>query len=176
MTGEPSTDERAATSRHPLAFVLAAAVVIGVDQLTKQLALSGLDDGPIDLPGSFRLYLTFNDGAAFNLGSGKTSWIAFLAIGVTVVLAVLGLRATQAAAAVGYGVVFGGAGGNITDRILRAGDGLLGGRVVDFVDPGFWPVFNVADAALWVGIGILVITSLLEERRAKATAADAGPT
>jgi signal peptidase II len=58
--------------------------------------------------------------------------------------------------------VLGGALGNVVDRALRDGDGFLGGRVVDFVDLGFWPVFNLADAALWVGIGLLVLASLRE--------------
>jgi lipoprotein signal peptidase len=40
--------------------------------------------------------------------------------------------------------------------------------VVDFVDPGFWPVFNVADAALWVGIGVLLLTTFRDERRQAA--------
>lgn len=155
-------------SDHRLAFAAAVAVVVGLDQLTKQWALSTLDDGPIDLVGSFRFALTFNDGAAFNLGSGRTGWIALIAIGVTGVLGYLGLRADRRPVAVGYAVVLGGAAGNIVDRIFRDGDGFLGGRVVDFVDPGFWPVFNVADAALWVGIGILLLTSLREERRTAA--------
>ena len=150
--------------RSRVAFALAAAVVIGLDQLTKQLALSGLDDGPIDLPGSFRLHLTFNDGAAFSLGSGRTTWIALLASAIALGIAVMGLRAPRRVVAVGYGVVFGGAAGNLIDRALRDGDGFMGGRVVDFVDPGWWPVFNVADAALWVGIAILVAASLREPR------------
>ena len=59
--------------------------------------------------------------------------------------------------AVGYGVVLGGALGNLVDRALREGDGFLGGRVVDFIDLQWWPVFNVADASLWVGIGLLLL-------------------
>lgn len=157
-------------TRHRLAFAGAAAIVVGLDQLTKQLALSGLDDGPIELPGSFRLLLTFNDSAAFSMGGGRTSWIAALALCVTIGLVVVGLRADRRPAAIGWGVVVGGAAGNLVDRLLRDGNGFLGGRVVDFVDPGFWPVFNLADAALWVGIGILLLTSYQEERRQKAAA------
>jgi signal peptidase II len=151
---------------HGLAFAAAVVVVVGLDQVTKQLALSELRDGPVDLVGSLRLLLTFNDGAAFNLGSGRTSGIAVLALAVAVVLVVLGLRAERRVVAVGYGVVLGGALGNLVDRALRDGDGFLGGRVVDFIDLQWWPVFNVADASLWVGIGILVLASIREERRA----------
>jgi signal peptidase II len=146
------------------AFAAAAAVVVALDQLTKQVALSTLDDGPVDLVGSLRLSLTFNDGAAFNLGSGRTTGIALLAVAISAVILALGLRAERTAVAVGYGVVLGGALGNVADRAFRAGDGFLGGRVVDFVDPGWWPVFNVADAALWVGIGLLLLASLREDR------------
>jgi signal peptidase II len=151
--------------RHRLAFAAAVAVVVALDQLTKQLALTHLADGPTDLPGSFQLLLTFNDSAAFNVGGGRTTWIAGLALVVAVGLTAIGLRADRRPQAVGWGVVVGGAAGNLVDRLLRDGSGILGGRVVDFIDPGFWPVFNIADASLWVGIGILLVTSIREERR-----------
>ena len=149
-------------SRRRVAFAVAAAGVAALDQLTKELALHGLDDGPIDLVGSLKLRLAFNDGAAFSFGAGRTTWIAVLAAAIAVGIAVLGLRAERLAIAVGYGVIFGGALGNLLDRALRAGDGFLGGRVVDFVDLGWWPVFNVADAALWVGIAVLVLATVRE--------------
>ena len=151
--------------RRRLAFAGAAALVVAVDQLTKQLALTGLDDGPVHLIGSFQLLLTSNDGAAFNLGSGKTTGIALLASVVALVLVRMGLRAERTLTAAGYGVVLGGALGNLVDRALRRGDGFFGGHVVDFIDPQWWPVFNVADAALWVGIGLLVIASVQDGRR-----------
>jgi signal peptidase II len=151
-----------APQRHRGAFALAGALAVALDQLTKQLALSNLQDGPVDLVGSLRFRLAYNDGAAFNIGSGKTSAIAFLGVGIACVLVYLGWTAVRPAVAVGYGIVFGGAAGNLTDRILREGDGLLGGHVVDFVDLQFWPVFNVADAALWIGIGVLLIATWRE--------------
>ena len=52
------------------AFLTAAAVVVALDQLTKHWALSALADGPIDLVGSLRLALVFNDSAAFSIGGG----------------------------------------------------------------------------------------------------------
>jgi signal peptidase II len=150
--------------RHAVALVAAAAVVIALDQLTKQLAVSGLDDGPIDVVGSLRLALTFNDSAAFSLGGGRTTWIAVLGCVIAVVVLVVGLRSTSRVQAIGYGVLFGGAVGNLVDRAFRAGGGVLGGHVVDFVDLGWWPVFNLADSALWVGIGLLVLASWQQER------------
>ncbi len=148
--------------RHRVAFSAAALVVVGLDQLTKHLALTGLDDGPIDLVGSLRLNLTFNDGAAFSLGSGRTIVITAIASLVALVLIRMGWRADRPIWALGLGVVLGGAAGNLVDRYVRDGDGFGAGHVVDFVDLGWWPVFNVADAALWVGIGLLFLSSWRE--------------
>ena len=53
-----------------------------------------------------------------------------------------------------FGLLLGGAIGNFSDRLLR-GDGLLQGEVVDFVDIGSFPVFNVADSAITVGVCLL---------------------
>jgi signal peptidase II len=146
-------------ARHRAAFFAAAAGVVLLDQLTKHLALRELSDGPTDLVGSLRLNLTFNDGAAFSLGAGRTAWITLVAAVVAVLIIRLGLRADRALWAVGLGVVLGGAVGNLVDRFLRAGDGFGGGHVVDFIDLQWWPVFNVADMSLWVGIGLLLISS-----------------
>ena len=142
-------------------FLGAAAVVVVLDQLTKHWALQALADGPIDLVGSLRLNLVFNDRAAFSLGGGgNTAVIASIGIVLVAVLVTMGLRAERRGWALGLGIVLGGALGNLVDRAFRAGDGFLGGRVVDMVDVQWWPVFNVADVALWVGIGVLVIDSL----------------
>jgi signal peptidase II len=155
----PAADAAPAPSRHHLAFGTAAAVVLAIDQATKHWALQALQDEPIDLVGSLRLNLTFNDSAAFSLGGGRTTLVALLALAVSGVIVVMGLRAERRMAAVGLGVILGGALGNLADRAFRAGEGVLGGHVVDFVDLQWWPVFNVADASLWVGIGLLLLSS-----------------
>jgi len=165
-----SEREPGSSGRHRIAFFTAAAVVIGLDQLTKHLALAGLDDGPIELVGSLRLYLTFNDGAAFSLGSGRTVVITAIASVVAAVLVRMGWRADRPLWATGLGVVLGGAGGNLVDRYLRDGDGFGAGHVVDFIDLQWWPVFNVADVALWVGIGLLFLSSWREHDEPPAIA------
>jgi signal peptidase II len=150
-----------AVATHRGLFFGAAAVVVALDQLTKHWALSALADGPIDLVGSLRLNLVFNDRAAFSLGGGgNTTLIATIGLVLVAVLVAMGLRAERTGWALGLGILLGGALGNLTDRAFRAGDGFLGGRVVDMIDLQWWPVFNVADAALWVGIGVLLIDSL----------------
>lgn len=149
----------AAEARHRGTFAAAAAVVVALDQLTKQWALSALSEGPIDLVGSLRLKLVFNDRAAFSLGGDNATVIALIGLAVVAVIIRMGIRADRRPWALGLGIVLGGALGNLADRAFRAGDGLLGGRVVDMVDLQWWPVFNLADAALWVGIGVLVLAS-----------------
>ena len=149
----------AAGGRHRGTFAVAAAIVVALDQLTKHWALAALADGPIDLVGSLRLNLVFNDSAAFSLGGGNTTVIALIGVGLVSVVVTMGLRAERRAWALGLGILLGGALGNLADRAFRDGDGFLGGRVVDMVDLQWWPVFNLADAALWVGVGVVVVAS-----------------
>jgi signal peptidase II len=52
--------------------------------------------------------------------------------------------------------------GNVADRAFRAEDGLLSGAVVDFIDLGWWPVFNVADSAIVVGVLAIIVFTLFE--------------
>ncbi|MEO7428556.1 MAG: signal peptidase II [Acidimicrobiales bacterium] len=159
MGATPTVSHVPAPPHHRVAFGLAAATVIALDQLTKHWALAALQDGPIDLIGSLRLNLTFNDGAAFSIGAGRTRLISLVALAVVGFIVRYGLRADRRLVAVGVGVILGGALGNLLDRAVRSGDGFLGGRVVDFIDLQWWPVFNVADMSLWVGIGLLVIAT-----------------
>ena len=63
-----------------------------------------------------------------------------------------------------YGLIIGGALGNLTDRIFRKSDGFLKGEVVDFIDFQWWPVFNIADSAVVIGCLLLVVNGLFSER------------
>jgi signal peptidase II len=150
-----------AGSRWALIGVVAAAVVT-LDQLTKWWARETLDTRTIDLPWTLRLNLTLNRGAAFGLGSKYAPIIALAAVGVVVVV----LGTTRGLDArwprIGVGLVLGGAFGNLADRLFREGSGFLGGAVVDFIDFQWWPVFNVADAAVCTGAALLVLTAARE--------------
>ncbi len=143
-----------------------AAVVVVLDQLTKWWALETLDDRVVEVVWTLRLNLVYNTGAAFGLGSRYAPLIALAAMGVVVVLLrtsrILGGWAPRGAA----GLVLGGALGNLGDRMFRAGDGFLGGAVIDFVDVQWWPVFNLADASLCVGAVLLALTAREEPAHA----------
>jgi signal peptidase II len=137
-----------------------AAVVVVVDQLTKHWAVNALDDGRIiDVVWTLRLNLAFNTGIAFSQGEGIGPIVPILAITVVAVLLMTVGRSTSRWFTLGVGLIVGGALGNVADRLFR-GDGWLNGAVVDFIDVQWWPVFNVADAAVVVGAGLLLLTSL----------------
>ena len=135
-----------------------AAVVLGLDALTKQWAVSALADGPIELFGPVRLALTHNRAGAFGLGGAFVPFLAVAALGLVVFMVATGSATERTPVAVALGLILGGAFGNVADRVFRA-PGFLEGAVVDFVDVGFWPVFNVADSAITCGCILLLLAS-----------------
>ena len=150
-------------------LVVASGVVL-VDQLTKTWVLRSI--GPADerhIVGSIRLVLRFNRGAAFSLGdgSGATAWLATAFVALLTGWCVHSWRkpVTVPVATI-LGLILGGAVGNQLDRLLR-GPGWNRGFVIDFVDVGFWPVWNLADAALSCGCVALVLHALWHDRPAR---------
>lgn len=144
----------------PVVLAVAALVVVA-DQATKEWALAALADGPVDVLGSLRFRLSFNSGTAFSLGSGRGGLISLAGVVVVALLLRGVLRWPGRLPPIAAGLVAGGAVGNLVDRLFRAGDGILGGRVVDFIDLQWWPVFNVADIGICVGAGLLAVLSFL---------------
>ncbi len=153
-----------------------ALVVILVDQVTKIWIQNsmGLYETIQVLP-VLNIYHTFNPGAAWSMCADCGGWqrwmFSGLAIGVSGVLAVW-LRRVPLAGHVqlvlGLVLIVGGALGNLIDRIYL-------GHVVDFIQAhwgnSYFPSFNVADSAISVGAGLVILDSLREaqrERRAKA--------
>jgi signal peptidase II len=162
--GEPASEAPAprAHARWPL-LLGTATLVLALDQLTKWWAVNVLDLRTIELVGSLRLRLTINYGSAFSLADGRGPLISLLAIVIVVFLLRSGRHATSPAMAITIGMVLGGAIGNLLDRAFRAGDGFLGGGVVDFVDLQWWPVFNLADSAIVVGAIALFLLQWQDE-------------
>lgn len=136
-------------------IALAAVAVIAADQVTKWWARNKLDS-PMDLIGSLRFNLTSNSGMAFSRFEGGGQFIGIVAMVVIVVLLVASRNVRSRWSALALGLVVGGAAGNLVDRLVQPGPGLLGGRVTDFIDLQWFPVFNLADSAITVG-GILVV-------------------
>ncbi len=142
-----------------LLLLSVAAAVLLADQLTKLWALRELADGSIHLFWTIRLRLVFNQGTAFGLGSSLAPVITVAAVVVSLLLLRLTWSTPRRSVALLAGLVLGGALGNLGDRAFR-GDGFFGGSVVDFVDPQWWPVFNVADAAISVGVVLFAVLGL----------------
>lgn len=152
-TVEPSPRDVAARRWQLLTISM---LVIVIDQITKQWAVSSLDEGQIDGPFGSSLRLVFNRGSAFSLGEGFGPVFGILALVVSIGMVFVVRSISRRSVVSGLGLIQGGAIGNVIDRAFRDGDGFLGGAVIDFLDVGdFWPVFNIADVAIVVG-GIMV--------------------
>ncbi len=180
-TPDPHAHRVGTSATHGLAGPVGiAALVLVLDQITKAWVQHALADGhTVDLVGPFRLNLIYNSGMAFSRGRGLGPVIGVLALVLVVVMFASLRREGSRAARVALGLVIGGAAGNIVDRLFRGG-GFLRGRVIDFLDAQFWPVFNVADIAVSVGGVVLALGALrsshLHKRReaARSEAAQSG--
>ena len=154
-------------TRHPLLAIGAvSAVVVVVDQLTKWWALEALTEPGrvIDLVWTLRLRVIYNTGTAFSLTSDSGPIVSVIALVVVAFLLWSGRDQRSRWVLASYGLVVGGTFGNMVDRIFRDGnEGVLGGAVVDFVDLQWFPVFNLADAALTVGIGLLLVVGFFTD-------------
>ena len=122
--------------------------------MTKELALTALDDGPVDLiEGALRLNLTFNSGGAFGIGQDVPGLFLIATVGIVGTILVVARKVTDARWLVPLGTVLGGGLGNAYDRVFRD----LGGGVVDFIDLHVWPIFNVADMAIVTGALVMFV-------------------
>ena len=145
-------------TRYGLMAAVVLAVVV-VDQVTKSWAVAALDGGRrIHLFWTLELDLAFNSGLSFSQGEGLTGLITV--VGVVLVAGLLwwSRGVTSPLMAVGLALLLGGASGNLADRLFRGHDG----AVVDFIDLQWWPVFNVADIAVFSGAALLILSSLRE--------------
>ncbi len=135
--------------------------VVLVDQLTKWWAVDRLSHGSIHLIGPLDLQLSLNTGSAFSLFQGQEALLIVVAVVLVTGLFLLVWRAPTTARAATLGLIIGGALGNLSDRLFRGDHG----AVVDFVALHFWPTFNVADASIVVGCGVLLVSLIREPRR-----------
>jgi len=137
-------------------FWLVGILGTALDQLSKRWAVERLLPGPeIQLwPGVFHLTYVENSGAAWSLFADSAEFLKWVSLGVAIALALLALRSSSLNLweQVGYGLIWAGAVGNGIDRFLN-------GYVVDFFNFVWisFPVFNVADVAINLGVVCLVI-------------------
>jgi signal peptidase II len=166
--------ETRAATREPTGWrwLPLTAVVIAIDQATKAIIVDRFElyDTIRVLP-VLDITRMHNPGAAFSFLAGESGWqrwlFTLLALGVGVAIVVwLGkLKASsQKLLASALALILGGAVGNLIDRVRL-------GHVVDFVyahwNDAHFPAFNVADASITVGAGLLLLDAVLENRRAK---------
>lgn len=140
-----------------------AAVIIAVDLWTKHWAESSLTPGVARpfIGELLQLHLIYNSGAAWSLGSGITPVITSIQILICLAVIVgVVLRVRDWRWALAFGLLAGGALGNIHDRLFRA-PGPMRGEVVDFLRLPNWPIFNVADMAVVTAAIIIVLLTLL---------------
>jgi signal peptidase II len=152
--------------RQAMALVV---IVLIADQLSKQLLLTYLAKAGAIVPvidGFFRLVIVWNRGVSFGLMGGDAAlppWVlSAIAIAVCIGLFIWLRRTDRPLTGWGIGLVMGGAIGNVIDRARW-------GAVFDFADfhigHWHWPAFNIADSAIVVGVGLMLIDSLVGERQ-----------
>ena len=153
-----------------LLWIGIAALIVVLDQFTKVLVLGSFQYGEsVPLTGFFNLVRVHNLGAAFSFLAGAGGWQRWFFTGLGIVAALvmvwmLRSHAGQRLFCSAISFILGGAVGNVIDRLLH-------GYVVDFLDfhwAGWhFPAFNVADCAITVGAGLLILDELLRVRRGR---------
>lgn len=151
------------TRARTLLFLGIGVFLVFLDQLSKELAIAELSDGSVMpvLGEVLRFRLAYNDAAAFSLGVGQTWVLAIIACCAVLALLWFGPRAKNLTWTIIAGLVLGGAAGNLVDRLTRA-PGFLNGHVVDFISIPFnFPIFNLADTFLVVGVSLAMQRTLM---------------
>jgi len=146
--------------------------VIVLDQFTKEMVLNNLApyESIVVLP-VLNITLMYNTGAAFSFLADAAGWQRWLfaalalGIGAAIVVWLRKLKArSQGLLACSLALILGGALGNVIDRIQL-------GHVIDFIhvhwNAAYFPAFNVADSAISVGAGLLLLDAFLDGRRRK---------
>tara|TARA_Y100000310_G_scaffold225672_1_gene227690 strand:+ start:490 stop:894 length:405 start_codon:yes stop_codon:yes gene_type:complete len=121
----------------PKIFYSIALLIVILDQLSKYFVKNYFP-------------YTTNTGAAFGILQGQRTFLIFITI---IILGVIFYHAKHYPIALGF--LFGGAISNLIDRIFL-------GKVIDFIDLGFWPSFNIADSSNTLGVGILLFLWIQE--------------
>lgn len=134
-----------------------AAVLVVADLLTKRYAALNFEGDPVEIiPGFFGFTYLENPGGAFGMfqDGGVVIGVAALLITIVVLVAMAVERPWLETVALGF--VVGGAVGNLVDRFAR-GEGIIDGRVIDWIELWVIPTFNIADASVTVAVALILI-------------------
>ncbi|CCO07203.1 signal peptidase II [Desulforamulus hydrothermalis] len=143
-------------------FVVIMLATLFIDLLSKFFVMQKMSEGQSIAvwPNLFHLTYIQNPGAAFGLLAGQT-WFFIGVTGLVLAGMAVGYGWIRQAGPLyqwAFGLVAGGAVGNLADRIRF-------GKVIDFLDFRIWPVFNLADTAICLGVGLILLDALREFRR-----------
>jgi signal peptidase II len=143
-------------------LILVVFCVVAIDQITKYLVVSNMTEGmsiPI-LEHIFHLTFVLNPGAAFGMLENNREFFIIMALAVLVLVVYMRKSILEEPLEIQLGIALfvGGALGNLIDRIQT-------GLVVDFFDFRIWPVFNMADIAICVGVGVIIWSIIREEMK-----------
>lgn len=138
---------------HHRRLLRVAAATITTDLASKAAAARWLND-PLDL-GIITVRATKNSGIAFGIGANQPYTVVAALPGMVVAAIAVTAWRGHLGGPVGAGLLVGGGTANLANRIVN-------GSVVDLLDLGWWPVFNLADVALTVGIALTMITAWRE--------------
>jgi signal peptidase II len=153
-----------------LKWLWISVLAVVLDQISKQIVNAQLvhyiNHSVAIFPG-FNFTLVYNEGAAFSFLSNAGGWQrwAFTALSIVISIVLLvwlkKLDHNKRVLAAGLAFILGGAIGNLIDRIIY-------GHVIDFIDVYYknhhWPAFNLADSAITLGAGLLILDMLLERK------------
>ena len=150
MTNETTAGSRAKFT-DPVPWIMLV-LALSSDQITKWLTVENLARGESwPAEGFFRFTHAWNTGTAFSLFQGQGDILTWVSLGAVAVLAWIyrSIIDPPWVLRIAFGLQLGGAIGNLIDRFRL-------GHVTDFIDIGPWPIFNIADSSIVIGIGLML--------------------
>jgi len=163
---DPESKKKGSVIARELGLLVTASLVIALDQVSKFLVRDNMTLGQsIPEEGFFRITHITNAGGSWGI-LVNTTFLTIATVVVVVAAVVLYLRyplVRRTPVRVAMGLLIGGAIGNIIDRLSQ-------GHVTDFIDVGAWPVFNVADCAIVIGVIIIALYLIFSARKERRPA------
>jgi signal peptidase II len=143
------------------------AIVVTLDQLTKSIVRQNLDFGEMWMPYYWlspyaRIVHWYNTGVAFGMFQDKNLLFSILSLSISIFLIIFYPKLTEDDwyLKIALGLMIGGSLGNLIDRLTV-------GHVTDYISVGNFPVFNVADAAISIGVAVMILGLWVDDRNEK---------